>query len=668
MALGADVTKDTSVLRLLKCAAFALALFTSAPSIAADAATTSAPAATAADTDSEVRQIWKLLDYIGVDYTGAVANGAIISEAEYAEMKEFAATAHQRLSALPPRDGQAALIAQAEQLQASIAGLNAPADVARLSQGIANALLAAYPVPIAPTTAPDLARGAVIYAEACAACHGLRGGADGEQAVNMDPPPIAFNDAARARERSLFSLFEVVTQGLDDTAMTSFKDLLSEEDRWAVSFYAATLSATPDVRSAGEAVWANDAAIRARLPNIEALVRIIESGFAAEVGADKARPVLAYLRANPTAVTQSETRGTDGLALARSQLNESVKAYQAGDARRASTLALSSYLDGFEPVEAILRTRDADLLARVEAAMIDYRSRINAGAPASDVAAQAQVLNALFNDTDAALSADQSSMTTFLGAFTILLREGVEALLVVVAMITFLGKVERRDVLPYVHAGWALALVAGIGTWAIATYAVNISGANRELTEGFSSLFAAVVLLGVGIWMHGKSLAGRWQTYIKDKLSSALTKKSAFFLFLLAFVAVYREVFETILFYIALAARGETAAIFAGFAAGVAALVVITVVLFRTSARLPISEFFGWSSLLIAALAVVLVGKGIAALQEAGVVPAILVQDGPRLEALGVYPSAYPLIAQGVVLLIAIGGYVWNKRGTQAQA
>jgi high-affinity iron transporter len=645
-------------------AAIVLTFATAAPVISAEAPPVTA---SAADTDTDVRQIWKLLDYIGVDYTGAVANGAVISEAEYTEMKEFAATAHQRLSALPARDGQAALVAQAEQLQAAIAAMAAPADVARQSQGIADALLVAYPVPIAPSTAPDVVRGAVIYAEACASCHGLQGRGDGEQAVDMDPAPIAFSDAERARERSLFSLFEVVSQGLDETAMTSFKDLLSDEDRWAVSFYASTLSATPDVRAAGEAVWANDAAIRARLPNMEALVRTIESGLAAEVGADKARPVLAYLRANPTVLTQSQTRGSDGLSLARSQLNESVKAYQAGDARRAATLALSSYLDGFEPVEAILRTRDADLLARVEAAMIGYRSSINAGAPAADVSAQAQVLNALFNDTDAALSADQSSMTTFLGAFTILLREGVEALLVVVAMITFLAKVERRDVLPYVHAGWALALVAGVGTWAVATYAVTISGANRELTEGFSSLFAAVVLLGVGIWMHGKSLAGRWQTYIKEKLSVALTKKSAFLLFLLAFVAVYREVFETILFYIALAARGEAGAIVAGFVAGVVVLVAITIVMLRTSKRLPISQFFGWSSVLIAVLAFVMVGKGIAALQEAGVVPAILVNGAPRLEAFGVYPSAYPLIAQGVVVLIIIAGFLWNRRGIPAQ-
>src|SRR3546814_1762119 len=112
-------------------------------------------------------------------------------------------------------------------------------------------------------------------------------------------------------------------------------------------------------------------------------------------------------------------------------------------------------------------------------------------------------------------------------------------------------------VLPYVHAGWIGALAAGGMTWAIATYVIGISGASRELTEGFGSLIAAVVLLSVGIWMHGKAQADQWQRYIREKLSRALSRQSAWFLFGLAFIVVYREVFETILFYAALWTQGN---------------------------------------------------------------------------------------------------------------
>jgi high-affinity iron transporter len=626
---------------------------------AARAQQSAPPVPAAAESAERVRQIWKLLDYIAVDYVGAVAAGAIISEAEYAEMKEFSATALAGLQALPPQPGQQDLITQATELQTAIAALRDPANVNQIARNAARGLLAIYPIPAVPAKIPDLAQAAVLYREHCASCHGVTGAGDGEAGAGMDPAPIAFTDHERARERSLFALFEVITSGLADTPMVSYQDLIGDEDRWALAFYISTFAANQEVQAAGAALWRDDPAMRARIPSMEIFTRTVEAELGAEIGAGKAHAVLAHLRTRPETLHQN---ASGGLTLARTQLGESLKAYQAGDARSAASLALAAYLDGFEPVEAILRTRDAQLLVDVETAMVDYRSRIAAAAPVADVAAQAAVLNGLFDRTEASLASADDAMTAFLGAFTILVREGVEALLVVVAMITFLGKVERRDVLPYVHAGWVGALVAGLVTWAVAAFAFDISGANRELTEGFSALFAAVILLAVGIWMHQKSLAGRWQIYLREKLTAALNKKSAFFfLFLLSFVAVYREVFETILFYIALWTRGNGMSILAGFAAGVVVLAIITVILLRTSKRLPISQFFAWSSLLIAALAIVLAGKGIAALQEAGTVPAIAVA-GPRIEVLGIYPFALPLLAQAVVLAIAIAGYIWNVR------
>ncbi|MBY0509548.1 MAG: FTR1 family protein [Rhodospirillaceae bacterium] len=617
-----------------------------------------------AEVGAEVRQVWKLLDYLAVDYPGAVTDGKIVSDAEFAEMKEFSNTALARLTGLPAREGQQDLIKQAQALQSAIIALGSPADIARIAHGVADGLLAVYPVPLAPSKTPDLARGQALYAEHCAGCHGLQGRGDGEAGKGLEPAPIAFTDHERARARSLFSLYEVTTQGLADTPMIGFQERISEEDRWSVAYFISTFSAGNDVRAQGEKLWAEDTTLRAHLPNLESLTRILESDLAADVGSDKAYAVLSYLRGNPGAIVQ-DTAG--GLALARAQLAESLKAYQTGDAKRAGTLALSSYLDGFEPLEPAVRGRDADLLARVESGMISYRSLINSHAPYDQVAAQAAVVNGLFNTAETVLLGAEDSLTTFLGAYTILVREGIEALLVVVAMLAFLGKVERHDVLPYVHGGWIGALAAGVVTWALAVYVVDISGANRELTEGFAALFAAVILLGVGIWMHQKSLAGRWQTYIKEKLSTALTKKSAWFLFTLAFVAVYREVFETILFYVALWTRGNGAAILGGFAAGAVTLVVLTIILMRTSRRLPIGQFFAWSSLLIGILAFVLAGKGFAALQEAGVVPAIVV-DAPRIELLGVYPSMWPLLAQAAVLVVAVAGYFWNTRGTAADA
>ncbi len=296
-----------------------------------------------------------------------------------------------------------------------------------------------------------------------------------------------------------------------------------------------------------------------------------------------------------------------------------------------------------------------------------YRSSIAGKAPIAELQAQVASINGLFKEGDTLLSSSADATAAFLGSFTILVREGLEALLVVVAMIAFLRKAERGDMLRYVHAGWVGALALGAVTWAVATYFVSISGASREVTEGLSSLFAAVVLLSVGMWMHQKSMAGMWQKYIHDKLSAALSRKSAWFMFGLSFIAVYREVFETILFYAALWEQGNHEALLGGLAAGVAVLAAVALALLKFSARLPIGKFFSWSSALVAVLAVILTGKGIAALQEAGWLSASSISF-PRVELLGVYPSLQSIGAQVAMAVLVAAGFLWNARVAARQA
>ena len=369
---------------------------------------------------------------------------------------------------------------------------------------------------------------------------------------------------------------------------------------------------------------------------------------------------MAYLRRHPEAVIE---QAPASLSLVRQKLAASLDAARKGDRRAAKELALSAYLDGFEPVEPTLGARDATLLARIEGAMGEYRAAVDHGAAPDDLANRALVLNSLFDDAEAALAPGaSSSASTFLGAFTILLREGLEALLIIVAMIAFLRKAERSEVLPYVHGGWAGALAAGLLTWAIATYAIGVSGASRELTEGLGSLFAAVVLLSVGIWMHGKAQADQWQRYIREKMTHALSGRSAWFLFGLAFVVVYREVFETILFYAALWTQGNGGALLAGAGVAVAVLGVIAWAMLRYSRQLPIAKFFAYSSWLMAGLTVVLAGKGVSALQEAGIIDIAPITDGPRLSMLGVFPTWQPIVAQLLMVVAIVAGFSLNRR------
>ncbi|MEO7055431.1 MAG: FTR1 family protein [Caldimonas sp.] len=610
------------------------------------------------DVTETARRAWQLLDYIAVDYAGAVADGKVVRESEYTEMTEFAQAAASAMSTLPESAGRSRLQADAQALKSLVAGKAEPRAVAEKAHALASGLLKAYPFPLSPTRAPDVARGAALFSSQCSACHGPSGHANGPLAAKLSPHPTDLADRSRARERSVAALYQVISQGVSGTAMPSFKASLSDEDRWALAFFAGTLAYSDAERKAGAATWTSAPAAREVIGTLDGLAQTTESALATKIPPATAAQVMAWARSHPAELAGG---GTQPTSLTRARLTESVAAARAGDRPAATRLALSAYLDGFEPLEPALKVRDAALMGEVETAMGRYRSKVATGTT-PEVESTAATLLALFDRVDSRLAPSESdAVSTFVGALTILLREGVEALLVVVAMIAFLRKAERRDVLPYVHAGWAIALASGGATWLAATYLVGVSGASRELTEGFSSLFAAVVLLGVGMWMHQKSVAGRWQVYLQAKLSAALNQRTAWLLFGLSFVAVYREVFETVLFYAALWSPGNGLPLLAGLGSGIVVLGILAAVLLRTSARLPIGKFFAASSLLVAVLAVVLAGKGMAALQEAGVLSVDPVAF-PRIDVLGIHPSLQTLLAQAAVIVVVIVTYLINTR------
>ncbi|MES2030908.1 MAG: cytochrome c/FTR1 family iron permease [Pseudomonadota bacterium] len=609
--------------------------------------------------------IWRLLDYVAVDYPEAVQDGKIVSQTEYDEMKEFSATASKLIGELPQTQSRDELKAKATSLQDKIAARAAAPDIAAEARALAAELVKAYPIPLSPSVAPDLARGEALYAEHCAACHGASGRGDGAQAAGLEPPPIAFTDEARARERSVLALYQVVEQGIDGTSMASFMDLPAA-DRWALALYVGTFAYSADKAAEGKTWWEADARLRTQF-DLQKLIGLRPAVLESEAGKARAQQIVAYLRRNPAAAT-SQVSAAGSLTLARTRLDESLAAYRSGNRKAATDLALSAYLDGFEPVEAVLSARDSGLMIRIEGAMADLRSAVSRGEPPDSVRTRVAALDQLFADAETVLGAGEASAnSSFLASFTILVREGLEAILIVTAMLSFLGKADRRDVLPYVHGGWVAALVAGAGTWAAATWLISISGASRELTEGFGGIFAALVLLWGGIWMHGKSHADTWQRYIRDRLGRALNRRSAWFLFALSFIVVYREVFETILFYAAIWGQGNGGAVIGGGATAVVVLGLVAFVMLRFSRTLPVGRFFAFSSGLIAILAVVLIGKGSAALQEAGYLPVSPLPGFPRSELLGLYPTQETLFAQIAMIGLLAAGFLWNRRSASLE-
>ena len=241
----------------------------------------------------------------------------------------------------------------------------------------------------------------------------------------------------------------------------------------------------------------------------------------------------------------------------------------------------------------------------------------------------------------------------FLQSLLILLREGFEAMLVVTALVAYLKCLGAEDKVRVVWQAVALALVASAATaWALNTV-VSLSGAGQEAVEGITMLVAAAVLAYVSHWLFARREAQRWQGYIKDQVSKALSGGQMFSLGFAAFLSVYREGAETVLFYQALisGAPGQGSAIALGFAAALVALVAVYWVMRRVSLRLPLGPFFAGTAILLYALAIMFAGNGMLELQEARLISTTPLAGMPSVPALGLFPTAESMAAQALLLL-----------------
>lgn len=335
-------------------------------------------------------------------------------------------------------------------------------------------------------------------------------------------------------------------------------------------------------------------------------------------------------------------------------LAEANAAYRSGRNTEAYALAVSAYLDGFELVETRLDLVDHELMKSIESAMAGLRQSIRQGVSPTEVDRQYAAVRELLDQARRKLHQDTgiAPMLAATSSGAILLREGTEAALVIAALIAFLRKTGREQAVAYIHAGWFAAVLLGVVTWWIASTVIEISGAGREATEGVVALLAAAMLIYVGYWLHDTMHAKRWKGFLHDQVGGALNAGQLWVLTLISFTAAYREVFETVLFYQALALEagsGSAPYLLAGAAVGLLLLVIVAFLIFRFSVRLPMRLFFGVNALILVLLALVIAGKGIAALQEAGYVPVDRVSF-PEWSAIGIYANWESLGLQAVML------------------
>lgn len=595
-----------------------------------------------------------ILDYISVDYSGAVKQGQVISTEEFTEMNEFAEHAVVLAQALPMHDDKASIVQEVESLRNLIAQKHDIADIRASAQHISQTLVSTYHLRVTPQSVPSLAGAATLYEQYCSACHGAIGDGKGPAASGLQPSPANFHDTARMAQRSVFSLFNSISLGVSGTSMQSFSSL-PENDRWALALYVAGLSVPADARKQAELAWRDSK----DLPDAKALVFTLSPSEAHTRLGATATLLQAHLWTHPQLLNTQQTNHSP-IDVSLALLDRSRSAYQNGDREQAYQLAVNAYLEGFETIEPQLTASDPELVRSIEREMISVRQELRSNTPSTTLDAHMASIKDLLERARGTLTGTQmSAAAIFASALIILLREGIEALLVVAAVMAFLVRTERREALAYVHAGWIAAVLLGLATWAAATYFINISGASREMTEGVTAIVAAVMLVYVGYWLHTRSAAGAWQHFIEHQVGMALARKTLWGMSALAFIAVYREMFEIVLFYQALWVEAGVlgrSALFGGIASGFVLLIAIAVLMLKYGTRLPLGTFFSSTAILLLILSVVMTGEGVHALQEAGAVASTAIRF-PEISWFGVFPTLQGMLAQttiGLVILITL--------------
>jgi high-affinity iron transporter len=615
--------------------------------------------------DDEAKRIVALIDYIGGDYRNAVQGGKVLNSDEYQEMSEFSARSLELFRQLKSTEGdKAAIEKDLNALAAHIKNKSGDDAVPELAQQIKDRLIKTYSIVTYPKALPSYASARMIYLQNCAQCHGESGRGDGPGRESMNPKtpgPANFTDAEFMAGLSPFKVYNTTTFGIDNTAMASFA-ALPDEQRWQVAFYVLTLRFPAENAAAGES-WLKGKSVLDDLVSVATLATSSDDDLSGRI--TKLFPeapveqVLAYLRRGLL-----EKKTSDPLLIARTLVGEAAQLYSSGEKEKAYQKAIEAYLDGFEMAEPALFAKDAALGRSVEAQFTQFRNTIKQDVSVAEIQKQQQAIEAnldLAAQKMAAGSDRFSGYYAFLNSALIILREGLEAALILAAIITMLKVMGTTDAIPYIHLGWVLALFCGVLTWLAAQTVLTLSGQHRESMEGFISIFAAAALFYVGYWLHTRSEAKRWHAFIQDRVQNVLSSKRILGLVGISFFAVYREAFEVVLFYQALWLQNAEShqAIIGGFLAGVVALLAATLAIFKLGVRIPLKYFFCITGTLLYIMAFIFAGTGINQLQAAGWVPATPVEFPPAVPLLGIYPTMETLAVQGLLLCTFIATSFW---------
>jgi len=321
---------------------------------------------------------------------------------------------------------------------------------------------------------------------------------------------------------------------------------------------------------------------------------------------------------------------------------------------RSADVAFDAYMT-FEGVESAVKARQPALATRLEDEFRELRERVAGG----DVSTLHHQLLGDLENAERAATDKSSTANLFVQSFLLLVREGFEAILIIAALMTFLtkaGAAERRGEVAW--GAWA-GVAASVVTAILFELLIETTPGQRDALEGVTMLVAVVVLFFVSYWLLSKVEADKWTTFLKQRVHAALSSGSALALASVAFLAVYREGVETILFYKALlvsGGSGNAGPVVFGVVLGAAVLVALYVGIMRLGMRIPMKLFFAVTGVLLYYMAFVFAGKGIAELQEGRVIGTTVIPalEWLRVPFLGIYPTVQSLALQALLLLLAL--------------
>lgn len=362
------------------------------------------------------------------------------------------------------------------------------------------------------------------------------------------------------------------------------------------------------------------------------------------------------------------SEGIDELNQSRDQIERSLELYRDGRQDEAYTEARNAYLDHFEFVEIPLRVRDEGLTLELEEDYAQLRNAIEAGAPASEVDEIAGELRGGLDRVERELASPgiAAPLIALLMSFILIFREGLEAVLVVAAILGYLEASRNRRYRGSVLKGVAAAVVATAATFVLISLVLELAPVQREILEAGTTLLAVVVLFYVSFWLVSRLEHRRWMEFVNAKVWAAATTGATLALFGVGFTAVYREGFETVLMYQALInmTSGMEPWVALGAVIGAAVLAVVAFAIFRLGRKLPVRTFLTGAVVMVMALSVAFVGNAVRELQQATVIPLDFLENAPRLpiflaDITGWHPTLQSIVAQAALAAVYLLGAVW---------